>query len=77
MNFWADFEQRIIDMAVHVNEWQSDGGPVSDDGGPVSDDGGPVSDDGGPVSDDGGPVSRLKDCTSNICCNCWHHTLFR
>jgi len=27
VNFWADFEQRIIDRAT--NEWQNDYGPVS------------------------------------------------
>jgi len=46
-NFWADFEQRIIDRSI--NEWQNDRGLVS----------------------------RLKDCTSDICCNFWHRTLFR
>jgi len=46
-NFWADFEQRVIDGAI--NEWENNCGHVS----------------------------RLKDCSSNTCCNFWHRTLLR
>jgi len=47
VNFWANFEQRIIDKTI--NEWENNCGPVS----------------------------RLKNYTSNTCCNLWHCTLFQ
>jgi len=46
-NFWADFEQRLVDRVM--NRWQNDCEPLS----------------------------RMKDCTSDACCNLWQCTLFR
>jgi len=48
VNFWADFEQRIIDGQ------QTSSKTIV-----------------------GLYVSRLKDRTSNTCCNFWHRALFR